>query len=118
MDGTYSMISVKSGGIEENKRQDLVINHCKTLDMDFSILQETHVTFSHLHEVIILPGKTQTCHAPPIKQIITDPARGYVFFKIENTADVASVLYAPKCCLYEKLSNYCIKRLPTKINTL
>ena len=41
------------------------------------------------------PGKTQTCGvlvlakrtAPPIEQIITDPAGRYVFFKIKNTAD-------------------------------
>ena len=87
MDVTYSLISVNTRGIRENNRRDLVINYCKTLDSDFSILQETHVTFSHLHdikelsdgEVIISPGKTQTCgvlviakrRAPPKEQIIT-----------------------------------------------
>ena len=87
MDVTYSLISVNTRGIRENNRRDLVINYCKTLDSDFSILQETHVNFSHLHdikelsdgEVIISPGKTQTCGvlvlakrtAPPKEQIIT-----------------------------------------------
>ena len=60
---------VTTGGIRENNRQDLVTNYCKTLDTDFSIFQGTHVNFSHLHnirelwdgEVIISPGKTQTC---------------------------------------------------------
>ena len=69
MDVTNSMISVNNGGIRENNRRDLVINYCKTLDTDFSILLETHVNFSHLHdirelwdgEVIISPVKTQTC---------------------------------------------------------
>ena len=69
MDVTYSMTSVNTGGIRENNRRDLIINYCKTLDSNFSIIQETHVNFSHLHdvrelwngEVIISPGKTQTC---------------------------------------------------------
>ena len=60
------MISVNTGRIRENNRKDLVINYCKTLNSDFFILQETHVNFSHLHdirelwdgEVLILPGKT------------------------------------------------------------
>ena len=68
------------------------------MDMDFSILQETRVNFSHLEdmrelwdgEVIISTAKTQTFGvleqakrtAPPIEQIITDPAGRYVFFKI------------------------------------
>ena len=66
MDVIYSMTSVNTGGIKENNRLDLVINYCKTVDTDFSIFQETHVNFSHLHdirdlldeEVIISPGKT------------------------------------------------------------
>ena len=49
------------------------------------------------------PGKTQTCvvlviakrTAPPIEQIITDPAGRYVFFKIKNTTDAVLALYAP-----------------------
>ena len=69
MDVMYSMISVNNGGIRQNNRLDLVINYCKTLDSDFSILQETHVKFSNLHdirvfcdgEVMFSPGKTQTC---------------------------------------------------------
>ena len=105
MDVTYSMASINIGGIRENNRRDLVINYCKILDTDFSIFQETHVNFSHLHnirklwheEIIISPRKnTHTCGvlviakrtAPPIEQIITDPGRRYVFFKIKNTTDV------------------------------
>ena len=69
MDVMYSMVSVNNGGIRQNNRLDLVINCCKTLDSDFSILQETHVKFSNLHyireicdgEVMFSPGKTQTC---------------------------------------------------------
>ena len=53
MDVMYSMVSVNSG--RENNRRDLVINYCKTLELDleldFSILQETQVTFSHLHDI-------------------------------------------------------------------
>ena len=110
MDVTYSMTSVNTGGIRENNRRDLIINYCKTLDSNFSIIQETHVNFSHLHdvrelwngEVIISPGKTQTCvvvlwkrTAPPIEQIITDLARKYIFFNIKNTANAVLALYAP-----------------------
>ena len=111
MDVTYSMVSVNTGEIRENNRRDIVINYCKTLDTDFPILQKTLINFSHLHdirklwdrEVIISPGKKQTCGvlllakrtAPPIEQIITNPAGRYVFFKIKNTADAALPLYAP-----------------------
>ena len=60
---------VNTRGIRENNRRDLVIKYCKILDTDFSILQESNVNFSYLQdirelwdgEVIILPGKTQTC---------------------------------------------------------
>ena len=50
---TCSMISVNTGGIRENKRRDLllIINYCKTLDLYFFILQETHINFSHLHDI-------------------------------------------------------------------
>ena len=94
MDVTYSMILVITEGIREHNRRGLVINYCKTLDTNFSILQETYANFSHLHnirelwngEVIISSGKTQTFGvlvltkrtAPPIEQIITDPAGRYV----------------------------------------
>ena len=69
MNVTYSMISVITGGIRENNRRDLVIKYCETLDSNFSILQWTHVSFYHLHDirvlwdgkVIILPVKTQIC---------------------------------------------------------
>ena len=93
----------------EIDKQDLAINYCTTLDMDFSILKETHVSFSHLRdirelwdrEVIIWPEKTQACgvlvltkrSAPPIEQIIADPAGRYVSFKIKNTTDVILALY-------------------------
>ena len=103
MDVTYSMISVYTGGIRENNRRDVVINYCETLDLDLSILQETHVNFSQLHdirefwygEVIISSGKTQICcvlvlakrTAPPIEQITADPAGRYSFFKIKSTTD-------------------------------
>ena len=118
MDVMYNMISVNTGGIRENNTRDLMINYCKTLDLDFSILQETHIRFSHLHditelwngEVIISPGKTKTCGVlvlakwtkPPIKQIITDPVGRYVFFKIKNTADVVLALYAPSGTMKER----------------
>ena len=111
------MISVNTGGIRENNGRDLVINYCKTLDSDFSILQETRINFSYLHdirelwdgEVIISPGKAQTCgvlvlakrKAPPIEQIITDPGR-YVFFKIKNTADAVLALYSPSATMKER----------------
>ena len=104
------MISVNTGGIKENHGRDLAINYCKTLDTNFSILQELHVNFSHLHniselcdgKVIISTGKTQTCGIlvltkrtdPPVEQIINDPAGRYVFFKIKNTRDVLA-LYVP-----------------------
>ena len=97
MEVTFSMISLNTGGKRENKRRDLVINCCKTLDTDFSILQETNVNFSHLHnireiwdgEAIILSEKTQTCGVlilakritSPIEQIITDPAGKICFFQ-------------------------------------
>ena len=45
------MILVNTVGIRENNRRDLVINYCKELDTDFSILQETHVNFYHLHDI-------------------------------------------------------------------
>ena len=110
MDVKHSMIPVNTGGIRENNRLDLVINCCTTLDD--SILQETHVNLSHVHDirklwdghVIILPGKTQTCGvlvlakrtAPPIEQIITDPAGIYMFYsKSKNTTDSVLALYAP-----------------------
>ena len=118
MDVTHSMISVNTGRIRENNRKDLVINYRKTLDTGFSILHERHVNFSHLHdsqelsdgEVIILLGKTQTCGflilakriAPPIKQIITDPAGRYVFFKIKNTTDAVLALYVPSRTMKEQ----------------
>ena len=70
------------------------------MDTNFSILQETHVNFSHLHdisellngELIISTAKTQSCGAlvlakrtaSPIEQIITDPAGRYVFFKLKK----------------------------------
>ena len=111
MDVTYSMISVSTGGIEENNRRDLVISYCKTLNSDFSILPETPVNFSHLHhirelwdgQVIIFPGKAQTCGflvlakitAPPIKWIITEPSGQYFLFKIKDTTDAVLALYAP-----------------------
>ena len=73
------------------------------MDLDLFILQETHVNFSQLHdirkfwygEVIISSGKTQIGSvlvlakrtAPPIEQIIADPAGRYGFFKIKNTTD-------------------------------
>ena len=79
------------------------------MDSDFSILQKILENFSHLHnikelwdeEVITSPGKKQTYDvlvlakriAPPIEQIITDPAGRYVFFKIKNTADPVLALY-------------------------
>ena len=108
MDVTYSMTSVNTGGIRENNRRDLVINYCKTLDSNFSMMQETHVNFSHLHdvrelwngEVIISPGKAQTCvlvlwkrTAPPIEQIKTNLAGKYIFFNIRNTTDAVLALY-------------------------
>ena len=117
MDVTYNMISVNTGGIRENNRKGLKINVCKTLDTNFSIFPEAHVNFTHLHdirelwdkEVIISPGKTQTCAvlvlakrtAPPIEQIITDPAGRYVFFKIKHTTDAALALYAPSGTMKE-----------------
>ena len=104
------MISVNVGGIGENNRRELVINYSKTLDSAFSILQETHVNFSYLHNikelwdggVIISPGKIQTCGVlvlpkrttPPIKQIITDPAGKYIFFKNKNTTNAVLALHA------------------------
>ena len=112
------MISVNIGGIRENNRRDLVISYCKTLDTDFSILQETHVNFSHLHdirelwdgEVIISPGKTKTCGvlvlakraAPPIEQIINDLAGRYIFLKIKNTTDAVLALYVPSGIMKER----------------
>ena len=51
MDVTYSMTLINTGGIRENNRRDLVINYCKTLDTEFSILQETYVNSSHLHDI-------------------------------------------------------------------
>ena len=73
---------------------------------------------SHLHElrelwdgeVIISPGKTQTCGvlvlakktAPPIEQILTKPAGRYVFFKIKNTTDPAMAIYAPSETMKEQ----------------
>ena len=73
-------------------------------------MQETHVNFSHLHdirelwdgEVIILSGKTQTCGvlvlakrtASLIEQIITGSVRRFVFFKTKNTTDAVLALYA------------------------
>ena len=36
---TYRMLSVITGGIRENNRRDLGIKYCKTLDLNFSILQ-------------------------------------------------------------------------------
>ena len=49
-----------------------------------------------------MPGKTQICGVlelakrtgPPLEQITSDPAGRYVFFKIKNTADAVSALYA------------------------
>ena len=112
------MISVNIGGIRENNRRDLVISYCKTLDTDFSILQETHVNFSHLHdirelwdgEVIISPGKTKTYGvlvlakrtAPPIEQIINDLAGRYIFLKIKNTTDAVLALYVPSGIMKER----------------
>ena len=112
------MISVNIGGIRQNNRRDLVISYCKTLDTDFSILQETHVNFSHLHdirelwdgEVIISPGKTKTCGAlvlakrtaPPIEQIINDLAGRYIFLKIKNTTDAVLALYVPSGIMKER----------------
>ena len=112
------MISVNIGGIRENNRRDLVISYCKTLDTDFSILQETHVNFSHLHdirelwdgEVIISPGKTKTCGvlvlakrtAPPVEQIINDLAGRYIFLKIKNTTDAVLALYVPSGIMKER----------------
>ena len=105
------MISVNTGGIRENNRRELVINYSKALVSAFSILQKTHVNFPHLHnikelwsgEVIISPGKTQTCTVlvlpkrttPPIKQIITDPAGRYAFFKNKNTANAVLAFTCP-----------------------
>ena len=79
------------------------------MDTDFSILQETHVNFSHLHdirelwdgEVIISPGKTQSCGvlvlakrtASLIEQIITGSVRRFVFFKTKNATDAVLALY-------------------------
>ena len=118
MDVTYSMISVNTGRIREKNRQDLVINYCKTFDTDFSILQETHVNFSHLHairelwdeQVIFSPERAQTCSvlvpakrgAPPKEQIITDPAGRCVLFKIKNTAEAVLALYAPSGATKER----------------
>ena len=140
MDVRYNMISVNTGGIRENNRRNLVINYCKTLDTDFSILQEIHVNFPHLHnirklwdgEVIILPGKTKTCGvlvlgkrtAPPIEQTITDPAGKFVSVKIKNTTDAVLALYAPSGTMKErriyrqmfirKINKLLYKRLPGK----
>ena len=107
----YSMISVNTAGIRENNRRDLVINYCKTLDMDYSIWQEIHVNFSHLldvreiwdGEVTISPVETQTCGVLVlakragsfIAQIISDPVGRYVFFKIKNTTHAVLNLYVP-----------------------
>ena len=116
MDVTYNiMISVNTGGMRENNRRDLVINFCKTLDTDFSILQKTHINFPHLHnirelwdrEIIISPEKIHTCGllakrtAPPIEQIITDTAGKYVFFKIKNTTD-AVLAFSPSGTMKEQ----------------
>ena len=84
-------------------------------------MKETHVNFPHLHdiretwdgEVIILPGKTQVCGvlvltkitASPVEQIITEPARRYVFFKIKNTTDVVLALHAPSGTMKERRIN-------------
>ena len=81
------------------------------MDSDCSIFQETHINLSHIHdirelwdgEVIISPGKAQACRllvlakktAPPIEQIIADPAERYVFFKIKNATDTVLALYTP-----------------------
>ena len=108
MDVTYSMISVNSGGIREYNRRDLVINYCKTLDTDFSILQKALVNFFlHLHDirelwnsygVLALAKRTATS----IEQIITDPGRRYVYFKIKNTTDPVLAIYAPSGTMKER----------------
>ena len=119
MDFMYRMISVNIGGIRENNKRNLVISYGKKNWIPyFSILLETHVNFSHLNdirklwdgEVIISPGKTQTCGvlvlakktASPMEQIITEPAQRHVFFKIKNTADAALTLYAPSEIMKER----------------
>ena len=64
---------------KRKSRRDLVVNYRKTLDMNFSILQETLVNVFHLHnirelwdgEVIIPSAKTKRTD-PPIEQKITD----------------------------------------------
>ena len=135
------MISANTGGIKENNRWDLVINYCKTLNRDFPISQETHINFSRLRnisklwdeEVIISPGKTQTCGVlvlakgtpHPIEQIITDPAGRYVFFKIKNTTDAVFAFYVPSRTVKErriyrqmfikKIKKFCIKELTEQI---
>ena len=80
-------------------------------------MQETHVNFSHLHnirelwdgEAIISPGKTQTCGilvlakrtARPVDQIRTEPARRSVFFKVKNTTDALLAFYVPSATMKE-----------------
>ena len=138
------MISANIGGIKENNRWDLLINYCKTLNRDFPISQETHINFSRLRnisklwdeEVIISPGKTQTCGVlvlakgtpHPIEQIITDPAGRYVFFKMKNRADGVIAFRVPsgtmkgwrtdRQMLTKKLRNYRIKKIIRKNNLI
>ena len=111
------MISVSTGGIRENNRRDLVITYCKTLDTIFSILHQTHINFSHQHnirelwdgEVIISPEKRQSWGAlvlakitvPPIEQITIYHAGRYVFCKIKNTTYAVLALYTPSATMKE-----------------
>ena len=109
MDVTHSMISVNTGGMRENNRRDL-INLCKTLETDFSILQETNKNFSYQHnvrelwdgEVIISLGKKQTCGVLALAKTVS------LLYK--NTTDTVLVLYAPS----GGVAYYCKNRLPKK----
>ena len=135
------MISVSTGGIRENNRRDLVITYCKTLDTGFSILHQTHINFSHQHnirelwdgEVIISPEKRQSWGAlvlanitvPPIEQITIYHAGRYAFCKIKNTTYAVLALYPPSATMKErridrlmftrKVKKLFIKTLPEKI---
>ena len=134
-----SIISVNNGGIKENNRRDLVINYCKTLDANFSILEEAHVNICYLQDIRELGWRGHNLARKDTNLLCSSPSKeNSPSYRINNNWLCKKICFLQnqkhnrRCfslicplwnneewridrCLYEKLRNYCIKRLPKKL---
>ena len=114
----YTIISLNSGGIRTKERFDTALHFCRNTEVNFSILQETHLGSNKYidiknqweGEMYISPGiifrdgilLLAKNTAPKINILKSDPTGKYIIFGISNTKDVVVNIYAPSGIIKEK----------------